>query len=79
MGENFMRLSEGKVSEFQKKKASGALPTDFPTMDEKDDVHRIMTEVEPLLGASGYRTRRNIWRNCFPRGCLAKTSRCQLW
>ena len=60
MGEEFMSLSEGNVSEFKKKKASGALPTEFPTMDEKDDVHRIVMEVEPLLGASGYRTRRNI-------------------
>ena len=60
VGENFMSLSEGNVSEFQKKKASGALPTDLPTMDEKNDVHRVITEVEPLLGASGYRTRRNI-------------------
>ena len=42
-----MRLNECKVSEFQKKKASGVLPTEFPTIDEKDDVHRIMTEVEP--------------------------------
>ena len=33
-----MRLSEGNMSEFQNKKASGALPIDFPTMDEKDDV-----------------------------------------
>ena len=61
VGEGFMSLSAGIVSEFQKKKASGALPTEFPTMDEKDDVHRIMMEVEPLLGASGHRTRRNIW------------------
>ena len=53
VGENFIRLSEGNVSEFQKKKASGVLPTEFPTIDEKDDVHRIMAEVEPLLGASG--------------------------
>ena len=60
VGEGFMSLSAGIVSEFQKKKASGALPTEFPTMDEKDDVHRIMMEVEPLLGASGHRTRRNI-------------------
>ena len=60
LGEEFMRLSEVNVSEFMKKKASGALPTEFPTMDEKVDVHRIMMEVEPLLGASGYRTRRNI-------------------
>ena len=28
--ENFMRLSEGNVSEFQKKKAKGVLPTEFP-------------------------------------------------
>ena len=60
LGEDFMRLSEGNVSEFQKKKASGALPTEFPTIDEKGDVHRSMTEVEPFLGASGYRTTRNI-------------------
>ena len=60
VGEEFMRLSEGNVSEFQKKKASGVLPTEFPTMDEKDDVHSIMMEVELLLGGSWYRTRRKI-------------------
>ena len=32
VGEDFMRLSEGNVSEFQKKKASGALPAEFPTI-----------------------------------------------
>ena len=60
VGEEFMRLNEGNVSEFQKQKASGSLLTEFPTIEEKDEVHRIMMEVEPLLGASGYRTRRNI-------------------
>ena len=49
VGEEFMRLNEGNVSEFQMQKASGALPTDFPTIEEKDEVHRIMMEVEPLL------------------------------
>ena len=39
VGENFMRLSEGYVSELQKSKASGVLHTEFPTIDEKDDVH----------------------------------------
>ena len=75
MGEEFMRLSEGSLSEFQKKKASGALPTEFHTMDDKDDVHRIMMEVEPLLGASGYWTRRNILMNHgeYPCHCLAQT------
>ena len=71
VGENFMSLSEGNVSEFQKKKASGALPNEFPTKD----VHRIMTEVEPLLGASGYRTRRKILMTHgeYPCHCLAET------
>ena len=70
-----MRLNEGNVSEFQKQKASGALPTEFPTIEEKDDLHRIMMEVEPLLGASEYRTRRNILRTHgeYPCHCLAQT------
>ena len=38
VGENFMRLSEGNVCEFQRKKASGVLPTKFPTIGEKEDV-----------------------------------------
>ena len=70
-----MRVSEENVSEFQKKKASGALSTSFPTLDEKDDVHRIMMEVEPLLGASRYRTRRNILMTHgeYPCHCPAQT------
>ena len=58
------------MSEFQRQKASGALPTKFPTIDEKDDVHRTIMKVEPLLGASGYRTRRNILMAqtlCYPK------------
>ena len=54
--ENVMSLSQGNVREFQKKKNSGALPTVFPTIDEKDGMHQIMTEMEPLLDASGHRT-----------------------
>ena len=70
-----MRLDEGDVSVFQKKKARGVFPTELPTIDDKDDVHRIMTEVEPLLGASGYPTQRNILMNHgeYPCNCLAQT------
>ena len=73
--EEFMRLNEGNVSEFQKQKASGALPTEFPTIEEKDDVHRKLMEVEQLLGASGYRNRRNILMTHgeYPCHCLAQT------
>ena len=53
VAENFVKLSELNVIEFQKKKAIGALPTEFPTIDEDDGMHQIMTEVEPLLEASG--------------------------
>ena len=35
VGEDFMRLSEGNVSEFQRKKASGVLPTEFPPLMRK--------------------------------------------
>ena len=75
VGEEFMRLNEGIVSDFQKQKASGALPTEFPTIEEKDEVHRIMMEVEPLLGTSRYRTRRNILmtQGEYPCHCLAQT------
>ena len=75
VGEEFKRLNEGNVSEFQKQKASGAVPTEFPAIEEKDDVHRIMMEVEPLLGASGYRSRRKILMTHgeYPCHCLAQT------
>ena len=75
MGEEFMRLNEGNVSEFQRQKMSGALLTEFPTIDEKDNVHRIIMEVEPLLGASGNRTRRNILMTHeeYPCHCLVQT------
>ena len=75
VGEEFLRLNEGNVSEFQKQKASGALPTEFPTIEEKVDLHRILMDVEQLLGASGYRTRWNIVRTHgeYPCHCLAQT------
>ena len=75
MGEEFMSLSVGNVTELQKKKSSGALLTEFPIMDERDDVHRIMTEVKLLLGNSRYRTRRNnlMTHGENPCHCLAQT------
>ena len=63
------------MSEFQRQKASGALPTKFPTIDEKDDVHRTIMEVEPLLEASGSRTRKKklMTHGEYPCHCLART------
>ena len=63
VGENFMKLSEIYVSEFQKKKTSGALSTHFPIKNEKDETHQVMTEVEPLLEVLEYRTLTKILLN----------------
>ena len=32
-----MKLGDGNISEFQKKKASGTMSNDFPKIDEKDE------------------------------------------
>ena len=44
-------------------------------MEEKEDVHRIMMEAEPLLGDSVYKTRWNILMTYgeYPCHCLAQT------
>ena len=49
-----MSLSGGIVSDFQKEKKSGVLANDFPTIDEKDETHQVVMEIEQLLLASGY-------------------------
>ena len=49
VGENFVKLGDGNVSNFQKKKASGMMANDFPTIDEKDEIHQMTMEKEPLL------------------------------
>ena len=47
IGENFMKLSEGNVSDLQKEKASGVVASDFLAIDEKDEKNQAMSEVEP--------------------------------
>ena len=75
MGENFAKLGDGNVSDFQKRKASGMMANDFPTNDEKAETHQMMIEMEPLLTASGYGTWSNIllthWE--YPCHCMAQT------
>ena len=63
------------ISEFQRKKAKGMMSSEFPTVDEKDETHQTMTEIEPLLIASGYRTWRHILLNHgeYPYHYLAHT------
>ena len=55
-----MKWGEENISKFQKNKAMGIRSSNFPTIDEKDETHQTMMEIEPPLVASEYRTWRNI-------------------
>ena len=53
----------------------GSTVTDYNTVDENNEVHRVMMEVEPLLEASGKRNWRSIMftHDEFPSHCLLQT------
>ena len=53
-----MGYVSGNFSDFERQKHRGSTVTDYNTVDENDEVHRVMMEVEPLLEASGKRN----WR-----------------
>ena len=63
----------GNFSVVERQKQRGSTVTDYNTVDENDEVHRLMMEVEPLLEAS----RKQNWRSIklthdeFP--CLLQT------
>ena len=75
VSENFMKLSEGNVSEFQKKEGEWNITDRIPTIDEKDRMHQIMTKREPLLEVSRYHTWRIvlITHGQYSCHCLAQT------
>ena len=58
VGENFVKLGNGNVNDFQKKKTGRMIANDFPTIDTKDETHQMMMEIVQLLIAPAYRT----WR-----------------
>ena len=53
LGKKFMGYVSGNFSDFERQKQRGSTVTDYNTVDENDEVHRVMMEVEPLLEASG--------------------------
>ena len=75
LGKSFMGYASGHFSDFERQKQKGSTATDYNAVDENDEVHRVIMEVEPLLGASGKR----IWRSImstddeFPCPCLLQT------
>ena len=59
VGKKFMGYVSGNFSDFERQKQRGSTVTDYNTVDENDEVHRVMMEVEQLLEAS---VKRN-WRS----------------
>ena len=58
LGNKFMGYASGSFSDFERQKQKGPTVTDYNAVDENDEVHRVMMEMEPLLEASG---RLNWW------------------
>ena len=75
LGSRFMGYVSGNFSDFERQKQRGSTVTDYKTVDENDEVHRVMMEVEPLLEASGKRNWRSIMltHDEFPCHCLLQT------
>ena len=75
LGKKFMRYASGNFSDFERQKQKGSTVTDYNAVDENDEVHGMMMEVEPVLDAS----RQFNWRSImsthdeFPCHCLLQT------
>ena len=70
-----MGYESGNFSDFERKKQRGSTVTDYNTVDENVEVHRVIMEVEPLVEASGKRNWRSIMltHDEFPCHCLLQT------
>ena len=75
LGRKFMGYVSGNFSDFERQKQRGSTVTDYNTVDENDEVHRVMMEVEPLLAASGKRNWMSIMltHDESPCHCLLQT------
>ena len=60
LGKKFMGYASGNLSDFERQKQKGSTVTNYNAVDENDEVHRVMMEVEPLLEALGKRNWRSI-------------------
>ena len=75
LGNKFMGYASGNFSDIERQKQKGSTATDYNAVDENDEIHRVMMEVEPLLEASGKRNWRSIklTHHEFPCLCLQQT------
>ena len=60
LGKKFIGYVSGNFSDFERQKQKGSTATDYNAVDENDEIHRVVMEVETLLEASGKRNWRII-------------------
>ena len=60
LGKKFMGYASRNFSDFERQNQKRSTVTEYITVDENDEVHRVMMEVEPLLEASKKRNWRSI-------------------
>ena len=75
LGKNFVGYAIGNFSDFERNKQRGSTATDYNAVDENDEIHRVIMEMEPLLEASGKRNWRSIMltHDLLPCPCLLQT------
>ena len=75
LGRKFLGYMSGNFSDFERQKQRGSTVTDYNTVDENAEVHRVIMQVEPLLEASGKLNWRSIMltHDEFPCHCLLLT------
>ena len=75
LGKKFMGYANGSFNDFERRKQKGSTATDYNAVDENDEIHRVLMELEPLLEASGKRNWRSIMltHDEFPCHCLLQT------
>ena len=73
LGKRFMEYVSGNFSDFKRQKQRVSTVTEYNTVDENDEVHRVMMEMESLLEASGKRNWRSIVLTHDELPCLLQT------
>ena len=75
LGKKFMGYVSGNFSDFERQKQKGSTVTEYSAVEENDEMHRVMMEVEQLLEALGKRNWRSIMSTDdeFPCHCLLQT------
>ena len=76
LGKKFMGYDSGNFCDFERHKQRGSTATDYKALDENDELHLVMMEVETLLEAAGRRNWRSIIvkHDDFPCHCFLQTS-----